>query len=136
MPNLGFLKRLIKEDFAKKDQELVAKVGAVLNPALEQLVIALNKGLSISDLNTQVKDLEIIVDSNGFPINNASFKFELKGKCTMMQVGRAQAIDSNTVYPTGGHSITFTENAGQVTINHITGLPANQRFLVRFIAYV
>lgn len=136
MPNLGFLKRLIREDFNKDDRDLVDKIASILNPALEQIVIILNKGLAMSDLNTQEKDIELTVDASGFPLNNTSFKYELKSKCRMVMVGRAQAINVNGVYPTGGHSVSFTENGGQITINHITGLPANQKFLLRVIAYV
>lgn len=136
MPNLSFLKRLIKEDFDKKDQELVSKIASILNPALEQIVGIFNKGLNIGDLNTQNKDIEITVDASGFPINNTSFRSELKGKCSMIICGRAQALGVIGVYPTGGHSISFTELAGQLTINHITGLPADQKFLLRVTAYV
>jgi hypothetical protein len=136
MANLSFLKRLIKEDFDKKYQELVGKIAFVLNPALAQITNILNHGLLISDLNTQVKDLEITVDSDGVPTTDASFKSGLKGKCGMIQVGRAQATTETGVFPTGGHSVSFVENNGQIIISHITGLPANTRFTVRVIAYV
>jgi hypothetical protein len=135
MPNLSFLKRLIKEDFEQKDRELVDKIASILNPALEQITIILNRGLKVEDLNAQVKDLEITVDSDGFPTSDASFKSTLKGKCTQIMVGRVQAINRVDVYPTGGHSVTFSDNGGQVVVNHITGLPPNIRFTVRLTAY-
>jgi len=134
--NLSFLKRLIKEDFDKKDQDLIGKIAFVLNPALAQIVTILNNGLGIADLNTQVKEIDITVDSSGFPINTTSFKSALKGKCSQIICGRAQAVNAAGVYPTGGHSVSFTENNGQITIDHITGLPANQRFTLTLTAYV
>jgi hypothetical protein len=133
--NLSFLKRLIKEDFEKKDQELVGKIAFVLNPALQQITNILNHGLTIADLNTQVKDLEITVDSSGFPTTDASFKSTLRGRCSQLTIGRAQAVNA-TVYPTGAPFPSYTEINGQIVINHITGLPADTRFTIRVTAYV
>lgn len=134
--NLSFLKRLVKEDFSKKDQELIGKVAGVLNPALAQITLILNKGLTISDLNTQTKDLTLQVDADGNPISEVSFASALGGKCGMLQVGRAQNLTDSTVYPSGGHSVSFSEKNGQIIINNITGLPVNYKWLIRVIAYV
>lgn len=134
--NTSFLKRLVKEDFSKQDQDLVGKIAFVLNPALQQITNILSHGLAIADLNTQVKDLTVTVDADGFPTTNLTFTSTLAGKCSMIQIGRAQPTTATNVYPTGGHSVSFIDNSGQITISNITGLPANIRFTIRIIAYV
>jgi hypothetical protein len=134
--NLSFLKKLIKEDFDKKDQNLVGRIALILNPALESITNLMGHGLLISDLNTQVKDLTFEVDSNGIPTHPTSFASTLNGKCSMIIAGRAQNLADSTIYPTGGQSISFSQNNGQITIIHITGLIAGPKWQVRVIAYV
>ena len=136
MANLSFLKRLIKEDFAQKDQDLIGKIAFIFNPAIAQITNILNHGLLISDLNTQVKDIEITVDTDGVPTTETSFQSQLKGRCGAMLVGRAQAVTPATDFPTGGHSVSYREDQGSIIITNITGLPENVKFLVRLIAIV
>jgi hypothetical protein len=134
--NLSFLKRLIQEDFDKKDQALIGKIAFILNPALDQITRVLTKGLAIGDLNTMVKDVDIIVDATGNPVSTVSVANDLTSKCTMILVGRAQNVTNPSTYPTSGHSVSFTLDKNQIIINNITGLTAGDKWTVRIIACV
>jgi hypothetical protein len=134
--NLSFLKKLIKEDFASKDQDLISKVAAILNPAVDQIGTLMNHGLGISDLKTQVKDLTLEVDGDGTPTTDISFQSTLTSKCSMMQIGRALNLTDSTIYPEAGFSISFTEKDGQIFIKNVRGLQDGYKWQVRVIAYV
>ena len=43
---------------------------------------------------------------------------------------------SSTVFPTGGIFISYTQNAQLITITNITGLPANNSFLLTVVAWL
>lgn len=131
----SFLKKLVKEDFDQKDQTLIGKVGFVLNPVIQQITSVLNNGLSLSNLSTQIKNLAVTVDASGNPTNNLSFKSTLSARCTMIQVGRSQNLSNSTTYPTSGHSVSFTENNGQIQILNITGLTAGDNWQLTLVAY-
>lgn len=137
MPNLGFLKRLIKEDFKKDEYELIGKVGGILNPALEAITGALNKGgLNVSDLNAQLKDVEVIVDVNGLPRTDTTFASELKGLCSGLMVVQAQNLTNPTIYPTTAPFISFTQDKGQIIINHVSGLQDGDKYKLKIFAIV
>ena len=136
MPNLGFLKRLIKEDFDQKDQELIGKVGSILNPALEAITNTLNKGLNLVDLNTQIKDVSVEVNANGLPKSITSFKSDLKGKCSGLVVINAQNLTNTSTYPTTTPFISFGLDGDQIIINHISGLQANNKYTLKVLAIV
>lgn len=134
--NTSFLKRLVKEDFDIKDQSLISKISSVFNPAVDQISSILNNGLAISNLNTQVKTLNISVDDNGIPKTNTSFATTLNTKCTQIVVGKAQNLSNSTTYPTTAPFITFSNNGSQIIINHVTGLSANDNWQLTITAYV
>lgn len=134
--NTSFLKRLIKEDFNTKDQDLIGKLSSVFNPAIDQISRVLNKGLSINDLNTQTKQINITVDVNGIPTNTTTFASTLSGKCSMVIVGKVQNLTNSTTYPSGGVTISFSLDGTQVVINHVTGLNSTDQWQLTLVAYV
>lgn len=132
MAKIKTLPRLIAEDFDQQNQELISKIAFVTNPAFEQIVQAFNKNLTVEDnLNMQVKDLEITVDSGGVPITTTSFKSSLRGNAKGLIVIRVDSLEKTQVYPTSSPFITFSESAGQITINHVTGLVPNSKYQIR-----
>lgn len=136
MAKLGFLRRLVKEDFKPDDQEFISKVAFILNPAFESITNALNKNLTFTDnLNAQVKELNVTVVS-GQPIQALSFRSELKGSCKAIWCVRAENQTNTATYVSGAPFISFSESQGQILINHITGLQDNQEYKLRIIATV
>ena len=137
MAKLGFLKRIIKEDFKREDQELVAKLAYILNPAFESIVNTMSNQLTFQEnLNTQVKDISVRVDASGKPINEVSFRSSLHGLCRGIWTVRAQNITDPTKYANSYPLVSFMETDSQIYIKNITGLTANQEYLLRIIATV
>lgn len=132
MAKIKNLPRLIAEDFDEENQDLINKLAFVTNPAFEQIVQAFNKNITIDDnLNMQVKDLDLIVDSRGVPTSTVSFKTTLKTSCKGLMVIRAECLEKTISYPTSAPFITFSESEGQISINHISGIPANAKYRIR-----
>lgn len=130
--NLNFLKRLVAEDFSRQDQQLVSKIGGILNPALEAITAALNRGMSLDDLNVQTKQLTVQVDAGGYPINEASFRSTLSTRANSIVVGRAQNTSSNAGLISAPF-VSFDENNGLLTITQVLGLPANTKWLLTLV---
>lgn len=126
------IKRIVKEDFNKDDQELVDKLAFALNPFLEQVVSAFNKNIDFDNLNQEVINLETEVDSSGTPKLNFEIKTTLKTRIKGLICVSAQNLTDLT-YPTGAPFISYTTNNNLITIRNITGLPANKRFRLSII---
>lgn len=74
----GF-KRIIKEDFAPKDQPMIEKLAFPINSAMEFLARAVNKDITFSDnINCQIKEIDVTVTNAGVPKQPTSFKSDLK----------------------------------------------------------
>lgn len=137
MAKLGFLKRLIKEDFKSTEQEMIGKVAFILNPAMEAITNALTSGLTIEDnFNGNVKEIVVTVDAAGLPTSSTSFKSGLKLPVKNLIVTRAINLSNSTAYPTSHPFINFTDNGGQITINQVSGLQANNKYQLRVIYLV
>lgn len=135
--HLSFLRRLVKEDFAQQYQDVVGKIGYVINPAMEQLSLALKNNLTWSDnIAAQVITFQVTVDSSGTPSGSISFASTLNSPINHMMVTRANAVGNTTIYPTSAPFISFIQNGTNVSINNITGLPANIPFNITLIASI
>lgn len=129
-------KRLIKEDFPKEYHGLIEKLAFPLNQALEEVYTALRNNMSFADnFAAQEKILEVMVDASGLPTTPTSFKSTLGGLCKGIDVLRAENITNSATYPTGSPFISFTEGNGQIIVKHIAGLPANNKFRLRIVAF-
>lgn len=107
-----------------------------LNIGIESLYNALNKNLSIKDnIKCTVKDLTLTVDATGKPTSPTQFALDISGQIIGTQVIYAINTQNPAIYPTGGIFISFTQTSSGVLINNITGLPANQPFTIRVVAY-
>lgn len=133
---LQSFKRLYKQDYEVIYQKLVDQLGVSLNIGLENLYSAVNKNLTLKDnIKCTVRDLSITVDTNGNPTSSTQFSLDISGQIVGTQVIYAINTTNSAVYPTGGIFISFTQTTTGVLINNITGLPANQAFTIRVVAY-
>lgn len=136
MAKLSFLKRIVSEDYDKQYQSLVSKLSYIINTALEAIAAALNKGLTFEDnFNSQVKDLELTVDSDSVPQLTTSFKYELKTQCIGIIVIRATAKTAVITYPTSQPWVSFSESNGQINILKITGIQSGTKYQLRLVAF-
>lgn len=115
--------RLLKpEDFDSKDQALVTKLAFPINTFMQQVISALSNNLDFNNLNMQINTFTISVDTNGIPTTPVQFTLNLKTKLYGLICINALNTSANTRFPTAQPFISYSLNAGQVTINHITGL--------------
>lgn len=130
------IKRIIKEDFSSKDQTLIEKLAYPINQLLEFVARAMNKGISLDDnINCQIKDLDITVDSTGTPKQTVNFKSELKSQAKGLSVLRAQNLDNPNTYVSGAPFISYEEASGQIAIKNVAGLQADNKYRLKVIAY-
>lgn len=133
---LSNYKRIISTDFDQEDQQLIEKLGRNLNDGIDGLYFALNNKLTFEDnFLASVKDIEITVDASGTPTTRTSIllsnNLPVKGTQVISTVNKTDG----SKYPTSAPFISFTQNGTSLFIDNITGLQANYRYVVRFIAF-
>lgn len=123
---LNTIKRIIKEDFSQKDQELVGKLAIPLNQFIEQMITGLNKNITIDDnIPFEIRDLNITVDT-GLPITTAAFKTILAKPKGIIVINVTNLEDDTPL--TSAPFVQFSFKQPIVTINKIYGLPDNIKF--------
>tara|TARA_R110000803_G_scaffold200258_2_gene264548 strand:+ start:2964 stop:3392 length:429 start_codon:yes stop_codon:yes gene_type:complete len=135
-------KRLYEVDFSEEDQEMIKILASSLNVDMENIYLALSKRISLVDnIQCTVKTVTVTVDSNGIPLDGASFQIDKEGgtqtvtKIIGIAVYNAVNQTNNSVFPTGAPFISFSQNEQTITINHIAGLPANNSFDLTVVSY-
>ncbi len=133
LPNF---KRLFKADFKTEYQELIEKLAFSINDGFSSVYEALNKKISLQDnIQCTVKDLEVTVDSNGVPKNTTSMTIETTGRVLGTTVLKAENQVNSSVYPSGAVFINFTQSDKTIIITHITGLQADNKYLIKVVAF-
>lgn len=137
MPTLKSYKRIITQDYDKEDEKLIEQLGGTVNDAFNDVYFVLNGKVDLkTNIACTVKDIEITVNSTGAPVNRTVFT--VKNPATPVigiSVIFAQNLTNSAVYPTSQPFISFTPIESGILINNITGLQANQRYLIRLIAW-
>lgn len=137
MPRLKSYKRIITNDFDEEDRKLVSTLGGTINDAFGDLFFTMNNRVDLAtNIACTVRDVEVIVDASGRPINRTVFTVQnptlpIIGITVILAIN---LINSN-IYPTSQPFVSFVQVDGGVLINNITGLQANQRYLVRLVAW-
>jgi len=137
MPTLKSYKRIITSDYASEDKKLIEQLGGTVNDAFNDVYFVLNGKTDLrTNIACTVKDIDIIVDSNGNPVSRTVFTVKNPGTPVIgISIIFAQNQTNSVVYPVSHPFISFTPVEGGVLINNITGLQANQRYLIRLIAW-
>lgn len=133
---LSNFKRIISTDFPAESQKLMELLGRNLNDGIDSLYYALNNKLTFEDnFLATVKDVEITVGTNGVPTTKTSILLDttnvVKGTFVISVVNKTNAAG----YPTSAPFISFTQNGTALYIDNITGLVANNRYVVKFVAF-
>jgi len=142
---LGNYKRIISNDYPEENQKLIEQLGRQLNDGIEQLFAATGGKLTFVDnfLST-VRDVEVTLasandpldttKSTGKPINKTSIALDrsdvVQGVLVISAVNKTNAA----VYPLNSPFVSFTQNGTQLFIDNVTGLQANNRYLIRLVA--
>jgi hypothetical protein len=129
-------KRIITQDYDQENQELVEQLGGNVNDSFNLIYSALNNRLTFGEnIASTVKDVEIIVDSTGKPINDTSFRLDVTNTPVLgcICIKATNLANSNT-YPTGAPWISFAQNDNSIRILNVTNLQPNTRYSLKIIA--
>lgn len=134
LPNF---KRLVYNDFTKDFQPLIEQLSYSINNPIESIISAFSNNISLRDnILCNIKDLDVIVDANGIPLATAALTISNSNPIDGMVVLRAISPTSTNIMPSGGVFLSYTQNGAKVTINKISGLPANQLFSLRIVVFL
>lgn len=124
------------EDFPEDMRQSISILGGILNPFMQQLVELADGRVDFDNLTTNIRTLELNVDSDGKPIQNNKLQTG-KTQINGFQVIAATNLTNKAVTVTAQPFINdFTLlGGGLVQINEITGLPANSRFRLTILIY-
>lgn len=127
MAKLANLKRILKEDFNKEDQDTIDKLAFVLNPFLEQISNAFNKNINIDNLS---REISIINVQNALGVLNTSvqLKTNLNSKIVGITVIRADNLTDPTLYPTQTPFVSWTLNGKIITVLNVTGIQDDNKY--------
>lgn len=131
MAEIDNVRRINAGDFKEEDRDTVSMIAETYNYFAEQVTNTLNGRVDVANLNRDLIELEIAVGSNGVPLQTSRFSANTGAIGT--NIIRADNITNSVNYPDAGPLITFTTSGnGIYTIQHITGLPANNNFRLVF----
>jgi hypothetical protein len=124
----GF-KRIVKENFPSEYHSLIEAIAGSVNDFSDDVANAFNKRITVEDnLNMEYRQLQVTVSSAGTPIGTVEFKSNLATPVKGISIIRADNLSSTTVYPTSSPFITYSSDNNIITVKHITGLVANNKY--------
>lgn len=136
---LPSFRRLFTQDFPDKYSDLIEKLSTTLNNGIETLYNLGNKNITLSEnVSCTVKDVIVSVSSNGLPKTSTSFILDEAVKTrlvTGLTVLRIENLSNATNLPPYHPYIDWIQSNNSIIINRINGLPANDNFRVRLVAY-
>jgi hypothetical protein len=132
LPNF---RRLFKGDYDQDQQKLVEQLSGPLNSGIEVLYEALNNKLDFeNNFQASVRTIQVDMGPNGIPKGNPIFTLINANRILGTLVLNTQNLTNSSTYPTGAVQISFTQNTNRVTINHITGLSADNQYSITLVA--
>ena len=135
---LPSFKTIKKTDYEADYQRLVETLSISLNNGIQVLYDALNHRITLRDnVACTIKDIEVEVDAYGIPKSSTIIKTELATKVDGCQVIYALNRTNSAAYvqTTGGPFISFDAIQGGINVNHIAGLVASNKYLLRVVIY-
>lgn len=124
---LSNIKRLLKEDFPKDQQDLIDKLAYVLNPFLDQVSAAFNKQISIENMTREIITITVSNATGGAIQLGTQFKSSFT-KVSGINVIKSQNITNTIAYPTSAVGLSWSFDSGVVTINKVTGIQDNNKY--------
>ena len=127
--------RITKSDFAKEMQDLIEKLGNIINRNTEIIYELGNKKVSLRDnILCSVRDITVQVDASGIPLTATSAVLDATGLIDGVTVINAQANVTN-VYPTTQPFIAYTPKSQSINIDVIKGLLPGYTWTLRIIIW-
>lgn len=128
--------QITASDYPQDMQQTIEMLGNVLNPFMQQ-VYELSEGrIDFENTVNNIKNIEIIVDSNGVPVQGSQFQAGKSG-IRGFQVINAYNITNSAISATAQPFIAKYTNSsgGLIEIQKITGLVADNKFRLTILIY-
>ena len=133
MAKIRKINKILTEDFPATYRDLVSKLAFALNPFLDNIVEALDKGLSISDnMDGEIKEVTLTPD-NDLPLKlrtNLNF-------CNSVLVSRVTNLTNTSASLTSAPFVEFKNKDEQgfklIEITNITGVDVTNKYRIRLI---
>ena len=135
---LPSFKSIKKTDYEADYQKLVETLSISLNNGIQVLYDTINKRVSLRDnVACTIKDVETEVNSLGIPKDTLIIKTDLTTKIEGCQIIYAlnKTSGHNYVQTTGGPFISYEAIQNGISVNHIAGLVADNKYLLRVVIY-
>ena len=133
MAVLDNIKRLLKEDYKKEYQDLIATLASTLNPFMEQVTLAFDGDIDFNNLKMETLKVTVKVDASGTPIIGDKIKITNKNRISGVICINARNLDNYTNYPSGTPFLSTTISNQIITVNNITNLTANQKYEITLL---
>lgn len=135
MAKLPSFKRIIKEDFAAEEQNLISKLGFLVNSAFDSVFSAFDKNITIVDnLNQDLIDVDVTVDASGNPKLPLEIRTRLRSNCKGIQVVRLDNLSNPTSLPNTAPFVYFNQGTQtNVNITVIKGLTADVKYRLKLL---
>jgi hypothetical protein len=127
MSLLENVKRIRREDFKDEDQETIDGLAFILNRFMTQVVDTVNGNIDYANIKHELKTFTVEVDANGIPKKTTKIKVTASRIAGTVVIKYKNLTNLGT-YPTSGPTISFTNNIGFITIDHVTGLQADEQY--------
>jgi hypothetical protein len=132
MAKLQNFKRILAQDYEEEYRLLIEKLSFSVNSFAEDVLRTLNGNLNTDNTLEKLKTMDVEVFSSGSPktslqFQNPSSVYKLEG----IRVIRVENLSNTGTYPTTAPFVSFSENAGIVTVNNITGLQAGYKWRLK-----
>lgn len=120
--------RIKTNDFPEEQKQLADTLGGILNPFVDNIVIAFNKNFTVDDnLPFEFKTVDIQVDGTGTPIKNGNLVTGLKNFKGYICINVLD-INSTGIYPTATPFLSTEVVGFNVSIRNIAGLPSGNTY--------
>tara|TARA_R110000868_G_scaffold125051_1_gene330553 strand:- start:153 stop:566 length:414 start_codon:yes stop_codon:yes gene_type:complete len=135
MAQLPSFRRIVRQDYDPKYQDLIDTLSVSLNQGIEVLYDLLNGKLSIKDnFASTIKEIDVEVDANGKPKTKTIIKKTSTDRTEGLWVLRVQNLTNSNVYPSATPLISFTETTDSIIVDNITSLPIGYIFRIKIVA--
>lgn len=125
---LSNVRQIVAEDFPEEDRELITRLGGVLNYFMRQVVELANDNIDFENLTWDIVTVDLIVDSDGVPINNTRFSSS-KGLPRGLMVVSVQNRTNSANFVSATPFVQFTYQGNNLTkIDKVLGLNADEEY--------
>lgn len=128
------LKQIRREDYDQEFHGLIDRLGYSLNDFMSAVIGALTGGINFVNLNQELKDVIVKVDSSGNVINLPILKPNVTGRINGILCIKADNLTNLTGFPTGMPWISYTISGNNnINVLNITNLQTDSEYRLKLL---